>query len=181
VGVIDASSGIEFDAPGNIGSGTRDEAVFTLTLPTDNVGLKNGQLTGVATVRRSRVIDPTTGAPREISGLHPDDWELHYSQGIPRWKATWGFDVAGAFRQTGYHFDEIDTFRLRTYIAPFVEYRPRADLTLKLELLNMTARGDVTTRQVYNGPRDLAPLEFTDTRDLGVGRFVRATIIKSFG
>jgi outer membrane receptor protein involved in Fe transport len=181
VGVIDASSGIEFDAPGNIGAGTKDEAVFTLTLPTDRLGLKHGQLTGVATLRRSRVTDPTTGQAREISGLHSFDWELHYSQGVPRWKATWGFDVVGNWRQNQYHFDELDTFRIRTYIAPFVEYRPRADLTFKLELLNLTARGDEQIRRIYAGPRNIYPVLFTDDRAVGVGRFVRVTFIKSFG
>ena len=74
----------EYDAPGNIGSGTKDEAARTLTLPTDRLGVKNGSLTGQATVRQSRVIDPTTLQARSISGVHPNDWQLHFTQGLTR-------------------------------------------------------------------------------------------------
>jgi hypothetical protein len=177
---VPSPSGV-FDAPGNIGSGTKDEAAFTLTLPTDRLGLKNGQLTGQATFRRSHVIDPTTGRPRGISGLHGSDWEAHFSQGIPRWKATWGFDVNGQLGQTFYRFDEIDTDKLKTYVDLFAEYRPRTDLTFKIELLNATARGFDHFRTVFNGPRNLFPVAFAEVRDLENGRFVRLSMIKQFG
>lgn len=180
VGVLDPS-GIVYDAPGDIGSGTKDEAAFTLTLPTDRILIAHGQLTGQATFRRSRVTDPTTGAPREISGLHPSDWELHFNQGLPRWKAAWGFDVNGQWRQTFYRFNEIDTDKYKTYVSLFAEYKPKTDLTLKIELLNATDRGDEHFRQVYDGPRGADPLAFIDARDLGVGRFVRISMVKSFG
>ena len=49
------------------------------------------------------------------------------------------------------------------------------------ELLNATDRGFEHSRQVFFGPRNQEPLEFTDIRDLGIGRFVRVTMIKSFG
>jgi hypothetical protein len=180
VGVMDPS-GITYDAPGDIGSGTKDELAFTLTVPTDRLLVKNGQLTGDATFRRSRVIDPTTGGPREISGLHPSDWDLHFTQGLPRWKAAWGFDVNGQWRQTFYRFNEIDTDKVKTYLSLFAEYKPRTDLTLKLEILNATDRGVEHFRQVFVGPRDDNPLAFIDHRDLGVGRFVRISMVKSFG
>ncbi len=179
VGVFDPAG--TFDAPGNIGPGTKDEAAFTLTLPTDRLGLKHGQLTGQATFRRSRVIDPTTGAPRAISGLHGSDWEAHYTQGIPRWKATWGFDVLGQFGQTFYRFDEVDTDKFKTYLSLFAEYKPRADLLLKIELLNASGRHFEHFRQVFAGPRNQDPLAFAEDRDLGVGRFVRISMVKSFG
>lgn len=179
VGVV-SPSGV-FDAPGNIGAGSEDDANFTLTLPTDRLGLKHGQLTGQATWRRSRVIDPTIGQPRGISGLHGSDWEAHFSQGIPRWKATWGFDVAGQFGAKAYRFDEIDTDKLKTYVDVFAQCQPRADLTFRVDLLNATARGFDHFRQVWPGPRNQTPLAFSEVRDLENGRFVRLTLIKQFG
>ncbi|HEY2179038.1 MAG TPA: TonB-dependent receptor, partial [Caulobacteraceae bacterium] len=181
IGERDPVSGVVFDAPGDIGAGTKDEAAFTLTLPTDKLMLAHGQLTGQAVFRRSRVIDPTTGMPRAISGLHGSDWEAHYSQGIPALKATWGFDVLGQWGRTFYRFNEIDTTKLKTYLSLFAEYKPRADLTFKIELLNATARGVEAYRQVYTGPRDTDGLAFVDLRDLDVGRFVRLSMVKSFG
>jgi hypothetical protein len=63
----------------------------------------------------------------------------------------------------------------------WAEYKPKTDVTLRVDLLNATARGVETSRQVFNGPRDVFPLDFTDVRRLGVGRFVRLTLIKAFG
>jgi outer membrane receptor protein involved in Fe transport len=180
IGVLDPS-GIVYDAPGNIGAGTEDEAVFSLSLPTDRLGLKNGQLTGLTTFRRSHVIDPTTGQARSLSGLHPNDWELHFNQGLPKLKSAWGFDVQGAFSQTFYRFNEIDTDKLRTQAVAFYEYKPRPDLTLKFEVINTTDAGVEHSRLVYNGPRNADPLAFADVRQQHPGRFYRVSLVKNFG
>ena len=145
------SSGDEFDAPGNIGSGRQDELAFALTLPTDRLGLKRGLLTGQTTFRSSRVIDPTTGAPRPISQVHPNDWEAHFTQSIPRLKTTWGFDAYGQFEQVSYRFNEIDTDKLKTYLGLFAEYKPKADLVFRFEVKNATSRGLEHAREVYAG------------------------------
>jgi len=52
---------------------------------------------------------------------------------------------------------------------------------LRVDLLNATARGVETSRQVFAGPRDAFPVDFTDVRRLAVGRFVRLSVIKAFG
>ncbi|MEO8927446.1 MAG: TonB-dependent receptor [Caulobacteraceae bacterium] len=170
-----------FDAPGNIGSGTKDEVAFTLTLPTDALGLKRGLLTGQATLRRSSVIDPTVGLTRPISGLHPNDWEIHFTQGLPRWKSIWGFDIFGQWRETYYRFDEIDTDKLKTYVILFAEYKPRPDLSFRAELDNAGGRGFEHAREVFLGPRNMNGLAYTDVRDLHTGRFVYFRILKMFG
>jgi outer membrane receptor protein involved in Fe transport len=172
----------DYDAPGNIGPGTRDEAAFTLTLPTDRLGLAHGLITGVATARRSDVTDPVTGLPRGISGLHALDWEAHFTQGLPRWKASWGVDVFGPWQQTFYIFDEVDTDKQRTaWVGLNAEYKARPDLTLRLDLLNLTDRGFEHSRQVFNGPRNIDGLDFTDNRRVTFGRILKFKLIKSFG
>ena len=170
-----------YDAPGNIGSGTKDEAVLTLTLPTDRLGVKNGTLTGQGTIRQSRVIDPVTGQPRSISGLHPSDWEAHFSQGMPRWRSKWGLDVFGQWNETYYRFNEIDTDKLKTYATLFGEYQPRPDLTIRLEIDNLGARAFRHVREVYNDLRSNTPLDYTDIRDLHGGRAYYLRVRKSFG
>ena len=169
-----------FDTPGNIGSGTTNTAVVALTLPLDKLGLKRATLTGLGTFRRSAVTDPTTGRPRGISGQHPRDWELHFTRSEPRWKATWGADVNGMWKQTFYRFNEVDTDKLKTYVGIFAEYKPGANLTLRAEILNLGARGIEHSREIYAGPRSTTPLDFTDVRHLGIGRFFRFKIVKTF-
>jgi hypothetical protein len=170
-----------YDAPGNIGAGTKDEAAFALTLPTDRVGLKAGVLSLSTTFRRSRVIDPTTGLARPISGLHPQDAQLHFTQGLPKLKATWGFDIYDQWRETYYRFNEIDTDKLKTFVSVFGEYKSRPDLTIRLELENLGGRAVRHVREIYDGPRGAAPLAYTDIRDLHGGRSIYLRLRKSFG
>jgi len=170
-----------YDAPGNIGSGDKDEAAVTLTLPLDRLALPHGMLTGVATLRRSQVTDPTTGASRGLSGLHQSDWELHYTQGLPQWKTSFGADVFGPWVQTFYRFDEIDTDKLSTFVTMFVDYSPYAGTTFKIEALNALGQGLEHSREVYNGARNITGLDFTDVHHIRTGHFIRLRVIKNFG
>jgi outer membrane receptor protein involved in Fe transport len=170
-----------YDAPGNIGGGTKDEAMILLTLPTDRLGLKNGALTVRETFRESRVTDPTTGVARSISGVHPQGGEIHFTQGLPRWKATWGFDIYNQFRETYYRFNEIDTDKLKTYAVLFAEYRPKSDLTVRFEVQNLGGRSFRHVREVYDGPRDSNPPDYIDIRDLHGSRGFYLRIRETFG
>lgn len=170
-----------FDAPGNIGAGTKDEIAVTLTLPTDKLGIPRGVLTGDSTWRWSRVTDPTLGTPRPISGLRPLDAGVHFTEALPRWKAIWGIDVLNQFREINYRFNEVDTDKLKTYVVLFAEYKPRPDLTFRAEIQNAGARGFEHVRQVFAGPRNTSPLAFTDLRNLHYGRLYYIRVLKTFG
>ena len=147
-------SGIVFDAPANIGDGTKDELKAELTLPTDRLGLPRGQLK--ATVRRgwTEVIDPTTHERRGISGYHPVDWDAAFSQDVPRWNLTWGINVIyGGFRERYYRFDRIEDFKIGALLQPYVEVRPRPDLNVRLEVFNVTQHSVRDFNTAYPGPR----------------------------
>jgi len=175
------TSGNEFDAPGNIGSGRQDEVVFALTLPTDRLGLKAGLLTGQTTFRTSRVIDPTIGSPRPISQVHSNDWEAHFTQSLPRYKARWGFDAFAQSPQTSYRYNEIDTDKYKAYLGLFAEYKPHSDLIFRFELKDANAQSIEHARLVYQGARNISPPAFSDVQNLHVGRFIYFRIIKTFG
>lgn len=170
-----------FDTPGNIGAGEKNEFALNLNLPTDRLHIPHGVLTAVGTLRQSSVADPTTGRTREISGLHHYDTEVHFTQGLPRWKSTWGIDIIGAWRETYYRFNEIDTDRLKTWVAFHIEYKPRPDLTLRAEFDNATARGFEHIREYFPGPRSLPGDPITDTRDIHFGQIFYFKARKTFG
>ena len=173
----------EFDAPANIGSGSREELSTALTLPTDKLGLKNGQLIVRATWRHSQVIDPSTREPREISGLHPVDAEAHFNQGLPKLNSHWGIDYYSAWRQTNYYFNEIDVQRLGTWVDAFFEYKPRPDLGLKIEADNIATHGLEYIREFYQPFRDVAGGQLTsiDTRSPRFGPELTFRVRKTFG
>jgi hypothetical protein len=173
----------EFDAPANIGNGTKDELAAALTLPTEKLGLKDGQLILRATWRHSRVIDPSTQQPREISGLHPVDAEAHYTQGLPALKSTLVIDIYSAWRATTYHFNEVDTQRLGWWGDIYLEYKPRPDLSLKLEADNLFTHGLEQIRAFYDPFRDVGggALSTVDTRSPRFGPYFQLRARKTFG
>lgn len=170
-----------FDAPSNIGDGTKDELIADLTLPLARLGLKGALLKGNVTWRESEVTDPTTGQKREISALRPVEWEATFTQDLPRWKTSFGVEAYGAWRDTYYRYNEISTDKLKTFVKPFVEYRPRPDIVIRGEIQNVTERGFRHTRQVYGGPRNTSPLLYTDDRDIQFGRMYWIRVRKTFG
>ncbi len=174
-------SGAVYDAPGNIGEGTKDELMLNLTLPLSRFGVKNGLLRGQGTWRWSEVTDPATGRTREITKLKPLEWEGHFSQDLPRWKATWGLDAFSAWRQTYYRLTEIEDDKLRTWVVLYAEVRPRRDLSLRAEIDNLFSRGYERILQEYAGPRGSNPLVSTDTRELKFGPEIYLRVRKTFG
>ena len=151
-----------FDEPGNIGGGSEDDVAASFSLPLDRFHIPGGVFRGLETWRYSQVTDPTTGQTRSISGQHPFDGELHFSQDLPRLKLSWGLDTTLGYVERYYRFDEIDTNRKKSWNSLFVVYKARPDLTIRAELDNITARSYRITRQVFDGPRDAFPLDFVD-------------------
>jgi len=178
---IVSPSGAVFDAPANIGDGTKDQLGLTLTLPLDRLGLKGAQLRGEGTWTDSKVTDPTTLEKREISGQQPVEWNAHFTHDLPQWRTTWGVDVFGGWRESYYRFNEVQTDKLRPYVSAFVEWKPSTDLSIRAEVANATARGFRHTRYRYEGLRGATPLAYVDDRDIQFGRMLFVRVRKTFG
>lgn len=179
---IFGAGGAVADAPANIGEGDKDEVVVSLSLPLDRFGISTGQLKGQGTWRSSKVEDPTTGVDREISNLRPVEWEVHFSQDLPRWKSNWGVDITGGFRETFYRLSEIESKKVGAWVLLFGEYKPRPDLTVRVEASAANgARAVRRIREVYAGPRDRSPPAYTDVRRLNWERSILIRIRKTFG
>ena len=170
-----------FDAPANIGAGTKDELIASLTLPFDKLGMKGAQLKAESTWRKSEVTDPTTHTKREITRLRPQEWEAHFTWDLPQYRLNWGIDAFGSWRQTTFRSDQIEIKKLKTFVIPFLEWKPQSDLSLRMELPNFTERGLRTTRYVYSGPRDKNSLSYVDDRDIQFGRMIKLRLRKTFG
>ena len=173
------SGGLVFDAPSNIGDGTKDELILNATLPLDRV-LKGAQLRGQSTWRRSAVTDPTTGDEREIYRLRPLEWEAHFTHDLPQYRMNWGFDVYSAWRQTSYKYNAIYTDKLKTWVMLFAEWKPKPDLTVRAELNNVTERGFRHTTTAYAGPRNTAAVAYVDDSDIQFGRGLYIRVRKTF-
>lgn len=167
-----ATGAVVGDAPGNIGSGTKDEVAAAVTLPLDRFRLGSAQLKAQATWRRSKVEDPLTGRSREISGLRPIDWEAHFSQDFPRLKTTWGIDAIGAWRERYYRPTEIESRKFGTSVWVFAEYKPTPRWILRGEYQGVTFR---------NAKRIRETAAYTDVRDLEWGGALYVRLRRLFG
>lgn len=181
VPIVSPSGVILADAPGNLGSGTKDEVQFSLTVPLEKFGVKAAQLRGQVTKRDTEVEDPLLGGKREISALRPIDWEAHYSQDLPAWKATWGVDLFGGFRERYFRLSEIETRKFSPWVVVYGEYKPRPDWIIRLEAMGVTSRNVRRIREVYLGPRNLFPLDYTDVRSLEWDGALYLRVRKTFG
>ena len=181
------------DVPGNIGSGTKNELQASLSLPLDRLGVHAAQFRGQVTRRITRVEDPLTGRHREISvprftqdtrelsQLGPVGWDAHFTQDLPKLKAVWGVDVVGGARESAYRLTEIETRKVSTEVLIFGEYKPRPDLTIRLEAQTMNQRNVKRIREVYRGPRNLGVIDYTDVRDLKWGGSLLIRVRQAFG
>ena len=66
------------------------------------------------------------------------------------------------------------------WASAFVDYSPRADVTLRLEVNNLTARSAWSERDVHAGLRHVADLVYAERRDEESYRNVRLSVRKAF-
>lgn len=170
-----------FDAPGNIGDGVAEQLAVDLTLPLGRLGISGGLLRFEGEWSRSEVTDPTTGERRRMSGQQPFDGELRFSQDLPARNLQWGVDTFFGFEETYWRFDQVDTLELETWVTAYAEWKPRPDLSLRVEAHNLTGRNLIRTREVYAGPRNTSPLAFIETRDLNYDPFIYFRVRKTWG
>ena len=176
-GVIDEF----FDAPGNLGDATRNTLEINLTLPMDRLGIPGGLLRTWRVWNVSDVSDPVTGEARRLSGQHPYDWEVRFSQDLTRWRSTWGVEAFGSFQETYYRINEIQRVEYDTFYMAFLEHRPSATLSIRGELANFTGRENRLIRTLYTGPRDTNGVDVLESRSRAFAPFVHLRVRKTFG
>jgi outer membrane receptor protein involved in Fe transport len=141
-----------FSAPGNIGDGTRNELKMNLTLPTENLGLRGGQLKFNITKRISRVIDPTTRQERSISQVKLLDGDMSYTQDFPSLKSTLIVE-SGTFgnKDRLFRIGDVQTIVENPTSKATWLYHPRPDLTLAFAVENFASKERTRKRDIYSG------------------------------
>jgi hypothetical protein len=161
-----------FDAPGNIGSGTRDQVRLTVTVPLDRLGVSGGLVTGEANWRWSRVTDPVTGRGRRISNERPFDGLVRFSQDVRRLRSTWGVDGEFGFTETEYRIDRITRVSFETWWTAYWDWKPRPGTSIRAEVQNLTGRDFKRRRTFFDGPRSLGLIEAVERRNARFDPFV---------
>ena len=177
------SGTLTFDRPENIGDGSLDVLSADLTLPFDKLGFRGALLKGSVTKRWSKVTDPTTGETRFQSGLHRMDWNATFTWDMPSQNITWGVEIFGAFRESQYRYNLVREFKLNSYVKPFLEYKPRPDLNIRVEMPNVTRRNLHEIFYIYPGLRTASaqPSFIDDSKTNATAGSTFLRIRKTFG
>lgn len=154
-----------FEAVGNIGEGESSYQQAVLTLPMDRLGLSNARLSARATFNQSSVTDPLTGEDRRFSDQIAFGCGVEFNQDLRGGRWSWGFEhgcnlddpVEYRIREVRYYEDE-------PFVTVHGQWKPRPDLTLRIDVGNATDRESRRQRFVHSGPRDTAPLSFREER-----------------
>ncbi len=169
-----------FDARSNVGPGLRQMLEVNSTVPLDAGGISGGLLKAGLKAVRSEVTDAATGEHRSYSGQSALEWNAAFTQDLPEWNATWGVNLSGFTDKTAYRFDGTEVSGAEPWASAFVDYSPRADVTLRLEVNNLTGRSAWSERDVHAGLRHVADLVYAERRDEESYRNVRLSVRKAF-
>jgi hypothetical protein len=159
------ADGEVFDAPGNIGDGTRDTLALESSAGLGRVGLAGWRVAVAVIGRHSEVVDPTTGERRGISEEAPLEGEIELTRTRASDPWSWGAELQLAERETSYLFDEIATERAALSWSVFVERRFARGWRLRLDVTDAFGRDLSEDRLEFAGPRDTFPADQRELRE----------------
>jgi hypothetical protein len=169
-----------FDAPGNIGNGTRDFVELTLDAPLSRLwsGLR---AKGSLTLQRTRVKDPIDGQERKWSGYFPAwNWNLDIRRDSGKW--SYGTSINDYQRTTAYRTDEFDTnFNGSVYGTAFIEYRPGGNTAITFDVDNIFNTSGNRERLLFRPNRATPDQAFVETRERNRHLSFGITLKQSFG
>lgn len=169
-----------FDAPGNLGTGTRRFVEASIDAPLDPLGLKGVRARLSGQLQRTRVLDPSSGERRSFSGFFPEwNWEASLRRDVGSW--AYGMTISDRAAFTFFRTDQVDTnFNERPFGTAFVEYRAGGRTTVTANLENLFDTGGGIARTFYSpNRRDGSAVLFEEryrNRHLGLGLTVKQTL-----
>ena len=169
-----------FDAPGNLGTGTRQFATLTLDAPLDALGLRHFHLRSEGTLQKTRVRDPLSGQVRGWSGNWPEwRWNAELRRDAGKW--AYGASIFDRDRTTFFRTDEIDTqFNSKPFVSAFAEYRPDPKTTLRLDIDNVLQTAGQRERLFFTPDRSATFPGVREFRDRNSHVLIAASLRRGF-
>ncbi len=179
VDVIPLTGG--FDAVGNIGDGRADFFQVQMTLPTDRLGVPNGRLKARGGWYETSVTDPVTGDERRFQGNQPFGCGVSFDQDLAGGRWSWGFEHGcNVDRNPNYRVREVRIAFAEPEVHAYGQWKPRPDLTVRVDLGNASDRRQGYDREIHAGPRDTAPVAFREVRRTQMSPWLFVQIRKTF-
>jgi hypothetical protein len=170
-----------FDAPGNIGSGSRKFARATFDAPLDTLGLKATQIRFDVTFQETRVRDPLSDVVRRWNGFWPEwNYELELRRDLAKW--SYGATLFDRAPFANFRNDEIDNFfNSQPYATAFVEFRPDKRTTMRFDFENLIDTRGERFREFFDPNRSVPTAAVTEFRRRNQHVGVKFSINRTFG
>ncbi len=146
-----------FDAPGNIGDGTRTGIELRGALPLAPL-LPNAEVRFSGLLQETDVTDPVTGASRSFSNERDWTYNVSFRHDLPELKLAWGASAGGQSDRMEYRSAEDIFFdRPGTRFDLFVDSTMITGVTVRLSAANIFHPEETRLRTFY-APSTLNPL-----------------------
>lgn len=170
-----------FDAPGNIGTGTRAFASLNVDAPLDSFGVKGTRLRLFGQVQHTKVSDPISNDTRGFSGFYPD-WQWSAELRRDAGKLAYGLSLNDRDGFSYFRSNEIDTnYNDGIYGSAFVEYRPSNRSTVTLRADNMFNTRGLRDRLFTFPNRSFADPSANEFRERNSHMTLSLQLKRSFG
>lgn len=165
--VIDVVPVAGLNAPGNIGNGRQEIVELALTAPLAKLGMRGGLLKADGKWIYSRVIDPTTGAPRMISWDqnstdYPFSGSIVLTNDVPKLKSTWTATLTSGYREPVFRIDEVLSYRNSAELDLSWEYKPGRGYSIQAEAGNILGQSRGRSSALYAGLRSNSPVSVNE-------------------
>ncbi|NNC77321.1 MAG: outer membrane beta-barrel protein [Woeseiaceae bacterium] len=184
----------DFEAPGNIGNGTRWGVEFEATLPLDRLFLAGAKLDINARWQESGVNDPVTGRRRDFSAdrdggkLFPLAYQvenqyaitLDFRQDFEAARYAWGWDARARGERPAFKVNEIDIADDGTEFNVFVETTRWRGIKINLSAENIFDAAETRARTIYAGERELSAVDTFEYRRRKRGFRINLTLSGGF-
>ena len=169
-----------FDAPGNLGTGTREFVSLTLDAPLDALGLKSFHVRSEGTLQKSSVRDPLSGQARAWSGFYPTwQWSTELRRDAGKW--AYGASIFDRDTFTFFRTDEIDSnLNSKPFVSAFAEYRPDPKTTVRLDLDNLLESAGQRQRTFFFPNRTAPAPSVYELRDRNGHITITASLRRGF-
>ncbi|WP_161485466.1 TonB-dependent receptor plug domain-containing protein [Aurantiacibacter atlanticus] len=169
------------EASGNIDDARRTGLNLNGTLLFEPLGAPGAQLEIELELEDSQVVDPVTAIERRFDGNNPFELRFDFRHDVPASFFAWGATFVNADRAANYRVREFFFDHQRsTFGAVFVEHKNLLGTTMQVRLGNVFDGVSTLRRTVYDGPRDTAPVRFTENRRRKSGQSINFTISGNF-
>ncbi|MDY6948763.1 MAG: TonB-dependent receptor [Pseudomonadota bacterium] len=174
--VVDLVPVNNFDAPGNLGDGTREKIALGLSLPLDRAGLSGTLLRFNGDWNWSSVDDPVTFESRRITKHAPVGGDVLITKEFPALRSTLSLENSYSKRETYYRISEVRTDHWDHFLRLYWDWTPQPDTVIRLMFNNFTGRPRSRWRTVYDGTRASGEILYHEDRHIDALRFVQLQI-----